>query len=332
MIRDILEDEVDEKYYIKSGVFGQDVSVKNRTLRNGGRASATAKHCWDVIKLDKSLNPKCNQSKASCLTAGGHSGGNHSDMDLYFIQQRPRGENKGGVFTEKSPTLTSCSYEQNNVVVQLNPSKESGGTQPYQGNRIYADYGKRPALMTEIRGGVFRTHYDGRGFRPFARDKFGTLTARAREDGSGQLCASLHGRIRRLTPTECARLQTIPEWYKWACSDSQRYKMLGKYVDKYDKQDKFFLVGYNNASFDNQFLRGFFSQNGDNYFGSWFWSNSIDVMVLASHHLASRRHEMENFKLATVAKFMGINVDDEALHDAFYDIYLTKEVYKMIGV
>lgn len=106
--------------------------------------------------------------------------------------------------------------------------------------------------------------------------------------------------------------------------------MLGRYVDKFNKRDKFFLVGYNNASFDNQFLRGFFLQNGDNYFGSWFWSNSLDVMVLASQHLATRRHEMENFKLATVAKFMGINVDDEALHDAYYDIYLTCEIYKLL--
>ncbi len=35
------------------------------------------------------------------------------------------------------------------------------------------------------------------------------------------------GRIRRLTPTECARLQTIPDWYKWQCSNAQQYKMLG---------------------------------------------------------------------------------------------------------
>lgn len=33
--------------------------------------------------------------------------------------------------------------------------------------------------------------------------------------------------IRRLTPTECSRLQTIPTWYKWECSDSQAYRMLG---------------------------------------------------------------------------------------------------------
>lgn len=34
-------------------------------------------------------------------------------------------------------------------------------------------------------------------------------------------------KFRILTPTECARLQTIPDWYKWACSDTQIYRMCG---------------------------------------------------------------------------------------------------------
>ena len=34
-------------------------------------------------------------------------------------------------------------------------------------------------------------------------------------------------RIRRITPTEAARLQTVPEWYKWECSATQQYRMLG---------------------------------------------------------------------------------------------------------
>lgn len=34
-------------------------------------------------------------------------------------------------------------------------------------------------------------------------------------------------RIRKLTPTECARLQTIPDWYQWNCSNKQQYRMLG---------------------------------------------------------------------------------------------------------
>lgn len=106
--------------------------------------------------------------------------------------------------------------------------------------------------------------------------------------------------------------------------------MLGKYVDKYDRKDKFFLVGYNNSPFDNQFLRAWFKQNGDDYFGSWFWSNSIDVMVLASQFLADRRCDMKDFKLATVAEECGVAVQRDALHDALYDIRLTMELYKRV--
>lgn len=106
--------------------------------------------------------------------------------------------------------------------------------------------------------------------------------------------------------------------------------MLSKYVDKYDKTDKFFLCGYNNAPFDNQFLRAWFVQCGDNYFGSWFWPNAIDVMVLAAQALMEQRPMMQNFKLATVAKQVGVELDESKCHDALYDIYLTYEVYKRL--
>nr|DAQ87132.1 MAG TPA: DNA polymerase III subunit alpha [Caudoviricetes sp.] len=106
--------------------------------------------------------------------------------------------------------------------------------------------------------------------------------------------------------------------------------MLSRYVNKFNKADKFFLVGYNNAAFDNQFLRGFFLQNGDNYFGSWFWSNSVDVMVLASQYLPAERPLMPNFKLSTVASQLGVSVSEDKLHDALYDIYLTREAYHLM--
>lgn len=75
--------------------------------------------------------------------------------------------------------------------------------------------------------GTWRTHKDGRGFRPMAGDKAPCIPARARNDGSGQPVAKIGCMLRRLTPTECAHLQTIPDWYKWGCSDTQAYKMLG---------------------------------------------------------------------------------------------------------
>lgn len=34
-------------------------------------------------------------------------------------------------------------------------------------------------------------------------------------------------KLRRLTPVECARLQTVPDWYEWVVSDTQIYRMCG---------------------------------------------------------------------------------------------------------
>lgn len=108
-------------------------------------------------------------------------------------------------------------------------------------------------------------------------------------------------------------------------------KILSKYVDKFDKFDKMHLCGYNNAGFDNQFFRQWFFLSGDKYFGSWFWSDTIDVMVLASNYLKGTRHKMPNFQLRTVAEHLGITVDETKLHDALYDIELTQAIYNKVA-
>lgn len=99
LLKDVLEDEVDKKYYLsekmismlkgKAGTtydtFGPaNLNGKSRTINARLAKMGTGDNYIfdDVIKVDKQLNPKANQQKASCLTAGGHSGGNHSDMDL----------------------------------------------------------------------------------------------------------------------------------------------------------------------------------------------------------------------------------------------------------
>lgn len=107
-------------------------------------------------------------------------------------------------------------------------------------------------------------------------------------------------------------------------------QMLSKYVDKYNKKDKFHLVGYNNAAFDNPFFRAFFTQCGDVYFGSWFWADSIDLMVLASNMFRAIRGTFENFQLKTVARKLGIEVDETKLHDAKYDIELCIKMYEKL--
>lgn len=107
-------------------------------------------------------------------------------------------------------------------------------------------------------------------------------------------------------------------------------QMLDQYINKFDKSDKFFLVGYNNSHFDNGMFRQWFIDNGFKYFGSYFWANSLDCMVLATAALCECRSRMVDFKQATVARELGIHVDPEKLHDASYDIELCQQIYDKV--
>jgi DNA (cytosine-5)-methyltransferase 3A len=54
------------------------------------------------------------------------------------------------------------------------------------------------------------------------------LLARTYSSWCGDYAYSTNNRLRRLTPTECKRLQTVPDWYDMSMvSDTQQYKMLG---------------------------------------------------------------------------------------------------------
>jgi DNA polymerase-3 subunit epsilon len=106
--------------------------------------------------------------------------------------------------------------------------------------------------------------------------------------------------------------------------------LFSKYIDRYNPKDKAFMVGYNNRASDDIFLRAWFKQNGDSYMGSWFWSDSLDVMVLASEYLQQRRAAMPTFKLVRVAMELGIVVEEKKLHEAGYDVYLTREIYRIV--
>ncbi|MDT8441469.1 MAG: 3'-5' exonuclease [Desulfuromonadales bacterium] len=103
--------------------------------------------------------------------------------------------------------------------------------------------------------------------------------------------------------------------------------MFGRYIDKFDRGDKFQFVGYNAHSFDMPFLRRFWEKNGDRFFGSWFWYPCLDVMLVWAQILLDERARLPNFKLASVARHCGLQVDDSRLHDSGYDIELTRDLW-----
>lgn len=42
------------------------------------------------------------------------------------------------------------------------------------------------------------------------------------------------------------------------------------------------------------------------------------------------RASLVNFKLMTVAKYLGHDVEEDKLHDALYDIELTEKIYETV--
>lgn len=106
--------------------------------------------------------------------------------------------------------------------------------------------------------------------------------------------------------------------------------MVRKYVDPYDKNTRAHLAGYNNRRFDDEFLGKLFDLNKNGAFMAFFFSDTLDVLPLASEYLLDRRTDMPSFKLKRVALELGLVFDKDGLHDAMFDARLTRDIYRIV--
>jgi len=103
--------------------------------------------------------------------------------------------------------------------------------------------------------------------------------------------------------------------------EAEAYKQftewLGKYIDKYDKEDKAIFAAYN-ADFDFNFIHQFFNHNKDKYLGSWFLKVPLDIMNTVMQLV---RFELipipPDFKNSTTCSYFGI---EHKAHSAIDDI------------
>ena len=102
---------------------------------------------------------------------------------------------------------------------------------------------------------------------------------------------------------------------------------MGKYVDKFNKNDKFVMAGYY-VAFDSDFLRSLFEKIGDYYFGSWFFSVVYDVQGLVAKQIIDKDFRAPNYKLSTICEKFGIEIQ---AHDALSDIRATRDLSLRIG-
>ena len=103
--------------------------------------------------------------------------------------------------------------------------------------------------------------------------------------------------------------------------------ILEKYIDKFNKNDKFQVVGQN-VQFDMGFLKSFFKKNDEKYFGSYFEKQTADpyeiFKFMRSHGLVN----YPNLRLGTICSKLKIPLE---AHDALSDITATRELYQRLG-
>ncbi len=102
--------------------------------------------------------------------------------------------------------------------------------------------------------------------------------------------------------------------------------ILAKYVDRYNREDKFNHAGYN-SRFDLEFLKQFFIKNNDVYFGSWFNYKGIDPLTILHALDGIEKISLPNYKLETVCGYFDIPI---VAHDALSDITATRNLAKHI--
>jgi len=259
----------DNQFVVNKQFTGLDLNAKSRTIRNGGSATATDKHNWDLIVHN--TMPRSSTSgkggtgplsradgKTYCLDTG-----NTNAVEIVStIKHKYNGDvventsGKVGTITQHMSrsgmtngfkvVVPNTNAVEVREVKQINTNnKSNGGTQPYQQDRIYDIDGISPALNTDGRGHAvevvltsknkkLQKIVDNNIFIDKEVAHLDTYNQKIDKDKSPALTLPhntkflySNSRIRRLTPIECERLQTVADNYTNHVSDSQRYKMLG---------------------------------------------------------------------------------------------------------
>ena len=97
-----------------------------------------------------------------------------------------------------------------------------------------------------------------------------------------------------------------------------------KYIDRYDKNDKFSLAGYNIVQFDIPFLEELFKKCHDVYFGSWVDGEPLDIYQVVLFMKKLGIITTKSTKLSIIAEDLNIPLK---AHDATNDILATRQIY-----
>lgn len=119
--------------------------------------------------------------------------------------------------------------------------------------------------------------------------------------------------------------------------ETYAYQSLKHFFDKHinpkDSNDKFWFAAFN-QTFDVNFLTSFWdrNKNENEWFGSYVDRRpSLDPRSIYSYLVFNgKADEPDDFKLTTIAEHVGLDVDQQQAHGAFYDINLCRDLFYYI--
>lgn len=118
-----------------------------------------------------------------------------------------------------------------------------------------------------------------------------------------------------------------------ALTPTEAYKavvdVFSKYVDRYNKEDKFVLIGQN-VEFDYRFLDKFFKKNRNDYLYAFLHYRKIDLITISSFLMEAGKIKGGKTNLKAVAELVGVSFD---AHKALSDVIALREIfYKFLGL
>lgn len=131
---------------------------RERIYLIGHLAGRSEPGVFPITENNRWINERAKQTRSiRTLTAGGHSGGLHSSMTLInqvksgTLRTHKDGQGFRQTKGNDCPTIPARAGEDGSgqVIIQVNNSKESGGKQPFQQNRIYATEGISTTLCKD---------------------------------------------------------------------------------------------------------------------------------------------------------------------------------------
>jgi DNA polymerase III alpha subunit (gram-positive type) len=100
-----------------------------------------------------------------------------------------------------------------------------------------------------------------------------------------------------------------------------------KYINKYDKKDKFILSGQN-VQFDCEMMHQWFKKLNDDYWFSWVGCSHFDLKNLAILYELKTKKRFGSYKLGNICKCLGVELNNG--HNAMDDIIATREACQII--